>query len=287
MGGLGLGDRGSYFDSIDSAISSYSGSSISNLETAVHYSAPQSQPMMMESAISLNSQPSSGTRQKYILDFGYALKGLVDKTYSSMYAGHKNQSHHHFSPDPFLKSNRPAAQFIGKIEDIKEHIEEAFIATTGHELQKDIIFRVLPKEDFKKAHSEFGGTWSEGIQGFSINRKGFSQSLIFLKETELDKMLITAGHEIGHVLSFPLARQLNEEAKAFAFEMAWIKRLHENNIANLQQSINLAPNPAKNGLHDKAFAFVKTILDSGKEAMDTFAELVNGSLIIPEGEIYV
>ena len=65
--------------------------------------------------------------------------------------------------------------------------------------------------------------------------------------------------------------------------MEWIHALYSNNIAGLQQSINLMPNPAVNGLHNVAFSFVKSILGRGKAALDIFHELVSGTLAITGG----
>src|SRR3989344_7516368 len=130
MGGLGI--AGYVGGGIESAISEYSGSGISNLETAVQYSPSQSSPMMMGAAAGASDFARLG---KYAKDFGYALRGLADNAYSSLYARNQNQSQS-FSPDLFLKQGRPAAQFVGKIEDIRHYIEEAFTAATGHELRK-------------------------------------------------------------------------------------------------------------------------------------------------------
>ena len=91
---------------------------------------------------------------------------------------------------------------------------------------------------------------------------------------------MTIGHELGHVFTKSLINKHNEEAKAFAFEIAWLKTIIEHNIAGLQYSFNLDVKPAKNGLHDIAFAHVKKWLEKGKKAIEIYWELVKGALTV-------
>jgi hypothetical protein len=89
--------------------------------------------------------------------------------------------------------------------------------------------------------------------GFCINRYP-QTSYIFVREDNLDRLFLTIGHEIGHALSPILSDPRDEEAKAFAFSLAWMKTVVEHNIADL--SHNITPNPARNDLHDVAYSFV-------------------------------
>jgi len=196
----------------------------------------------------------------------------------------------YFSPETFLKPNRQLAKFIGKGEDIRQYVEEIFEKVMEKEksgrkqkfqkFPEDIVISVVSKDVLREKHGEFGGRWNENIQGFSINRKGFSESLIIVKEDSLDRLLITIGHEIGHVLGFTLGSARNEEAKAFAFEMEWINAIYENDIAGLKENINLDPRPAENGLHDVAFNFVRKLLLSGDEAIGIYNDMADGLLTI-------
>jgi len=232
---------------------------ISTLEAAVQHESPS--PSMLESAAQGNETKIGN--QTYAFNQvnysnGYSLPSKMD----------------YFTPAPFLKSDRPAARFIGKAEDIQDYIAEAFEAVTGKQLPEDIAIRVVSHEKLEQMHTELGGVWNNGIQGFTLNKKGFGQSLIVVKENDMDAMMVTVGHEIGHALTLPLKTKIDEEAKAFAFEMAWIKAIKENNIAGLSDSFNLNPGmPAKNGVHNIAFSFVVESMQNGEQAIDIFNAL--------------
>jgi len=187
-----------------------------------------------------------------------------------------------FSPKPFLRPMRPSCQFIGEASDVEEYVREAFRETTGSELPDDITFHVCSPFELKRIHKQFSGSWSPGIMGFAINRVGKGQSEIFVKENFLDELLIIIGHEVGHVMSEPLPSKRDEEAKAFAFEMAWIHALHEKNIAGLRENLVLDTKPASNGLHDVAFSFIQKLLDSGRQAFDIFSGLVSGNISLEQ-----
>ena len=279
--GYGSGSSGYSFGSgnyntIDSVISSYSGSSMNTLEMAADYNRNDALPVfeMQSNAEVLNYKKESG---------GERGKGY-NMPYSNSYKIPSSRNADYFSPSTFLKAERPKTQFIGDVDEIKHYINEAFIATTGKELPDDISIEVVSEEELRQRHIACNGwneqRWSPGIQGFSINRKGFGQSLIAVKENDLDVLMMVIGHEIGHVINFQLSDRLNEEAKAFAFEMAWVKAIYENNIANLRNSINPDPKPARNGLHDVAFNFVKKLLLLGKDAFDIFNGLVKNSFSV-------
>ncbi len=184
----------------------------------------------------------------------------------------------YFTPESFLKHGRPVARFVGKTEDIKHYIQEAFEKTTGKELPEDIVISIVPKEELKEKHEDFNGAWSNGLQGFAINKKGFADSIIIVKENELDKLMLTIGHELGHVMSFSLPNRIEEEAKAFSFELAWMDAICSSNIAGLENSFNQNARPAENGLHDVAFNFVKKEVEKGKNPMQLFRELVKREL---------
>lgn len=184
---------------------------------------------------------------------------------------------YHFVPDNFL--NSVPTEFISSRDSQQKEIvgslvQDAFEATTGKKLPKDIMIRICTEKEMKKLHSG----WHKGVAGFSINRKGFGMSEIFVKEDELARLMLTVGHEIGHVLTFPMADAIDEEAKAFAFSLAWMNAVKENNIGGLCEAVN--PMPAKNGLHNVAFDFLAGQMKKGKIAIDVYSELVNGKLSI-------
>lgn len=184
----------------------------------------------------------------------------------------------YFVVDNFLNPLRPETQFIGALEQVKEFVEQTFRLVTGEIFPDNVQLTVCSEEQLKKIHLSLNGTWNDGIQGFSINKQGKGINEIFVKQENLDKLMLTIGHEIGHVMSSTLKDARDEEAKAFAFSLAWMKTIVENNIAGLKSCIN--PSPARNGLHNVAFQFVESMIDNGKKAIEVFNDLVFGRLSI-------
>lgn len=192
--------------------------------------------------------------------------------------------HDYFIADQFLIPGS-TARFVGDAAEIREDIENAFRATTGHELPKDIMITVLNDPEFKQAHLGHNGAWNDGVQGFSLNSNGRGINPVFVRAAPLDRLMLTIGHEIGHVLTPSLRNAHDEEAKAFAFSLAWMDAIREKNIAGLRQ--NILPTPAQNGLHDRAFAFVQHVIETGVAAWDAFLQLAHGTLTITEQPIRV
>ncbi len=175
-----------------------------------------------------------------------------------------------FIPDNFLKPNRISHKFVGKAEEIRSEIEETFLTLTGLEFPEDVRIKICDRKEFNKFTSNLG------VVGLSINRK--EQGLIsdiFILNDEFDKVMLTIGHELGHVMSRTLNDSKDEEAKAFAFSFAWMKTIKENNIGELGRSI-VFDSPASNGIHDVAFSFVTKKLKEGKEALELYWDLVKG-----------
>ncbi|MBU2561804.1 MAG: hypothetical protein KKD17_05900 [Nanoarchaeota archaeon] len=171
-----------------------------------------------------------------------------------------------------LRPLRPVTQFVEDAAEVEGIVRQTFEKLTGQAFPDDIVVRVLGEEEMKKAHKANGGTWSPGIMGFALNRKPYP-SAIFVRKNHLDALMLTVGHELGHVLSERLASDVDEEAKAFAFELAWAKCIVENDIGGLAANFNVDFMPAQNGLHDRAFAFVQGMVKRGKEALKVFWEL--------------
>lgn len=204
----------------------------------------------------------------------YTSSPLVAFTYSKkveLYFPNQGKKEYH-ATDGFLQVYRPKTQFIEAAGDIEDLVKETFRQTTGKELPENIVIRVLEKEEMKAVHEQNGGQWSDTIQGFSINSNPVKQ--VFVKQADLDKVMIVVGHEIGHVLTASLLNAHDEEAKAFAFEFAWIEAIMKHNIGNLKANFTLDLKPANNGLHDVASNFVKKLLNMGKEAIDVYGEIV-------------
>ena len=120
------------------------------------------------------------------------------------------------------------------------------------------------KPNYVRAFGSKKFTLNPGVRGLSINRKAEGLiSDIFVLEDELDRVMLTIGHEIGHVLTTSLRDKRDEEAKAFAFELAWLQTIHKFNILGLKECMNINMlNPAVNGLHNTALGLVKKELNA-------------------------
>ncbi len=182
----------------------------------------------------------------------------------------------HFSlAGNFLAEERPMTPMISEMGDVKEIVEQTFEKITGQEFPHDSIRVVVCDErTFRDIHTSTGGAWSPGIMGFSFNKYGRGASDIYVKQDHMDSLLLTIGHEIGHVLGPTLPNAQDEEAKAHAFSLAWMETIREHNIGGLQP--NIMPNPAHNGLHDVAFDYVKYLLQTGSSSFDVFKTLAHG-----------
>jgi len=249
---------------------SYNGSAnYSPLEAAVQYT-----PVMRSSEEAEEFQPEAFVEKK-------CYKGNIAMYTEGTYLSNRAKQGMYFAPDAFL--NDIPTEFISSGDEeqgkfIISLVENAFEAATGKEFPKDIAVRVCSKEELKKFHKLNNGRWSPGIRGFSINRRGFGTSEVFVMEDELARLMLTMGHEIGHVIALPMSDPVDEEAKAFAFSMAWMNSIRENNIGNLSAAIS--PRPARNGLHNVAFDFVLGLIENGRKAIDVYLELVRGGISI-------
>lgn len=191
-----------------------------------------------------------------------------------------NTKQDYFAIEPFL-TNAQETEFVNDAKTIEEPCKQAFRLTTGKELPKNIAINLCTEEELKKIHLQQGGKWSKGIQGFSINKGPKRISEIFVKKDFLDKVMITLGHEMGHVIAQTLPDARDEEAKAFAFSIAWMQTIVQNNIAGLTNAIN--PMPAKNGVHDAGFEFVnEEISKQQTSAFNIFRQVCEGILSITQ-----
>ena len=178
-----------------------------------------------------------------------------------------------FIPSDFLLPQRTNQPFIGQAAEIRLLVEETFQKVMDFQLPEDFTITVLSEKEFRKLAPV-------GVVGLSINRKDINAfSDIFILNDELDKVLLTVGHELGHILTKPLKDKRDEEAKAFAFSFAWMKAIKEHNIGELSSSLIL-DQPARNGLHDLAHNFVFNLLQKGKKALEIYLELIRGGLTL-------
>ena len=197
---------------------------------------------------------------------------LQHKTYNvnQNYKFLQTRQEYHFIPDNFLKPGKEGI-FVGETKEIKEHIQEAFQKTMGEPFPSHIKISICGEKQFRKLAP------SPATVGLSVNRSQHDLlSEIFVLNNYLGRIMLTIGHELGHVLTASLDTPQDEEAKAYAFSLAWMEVIKKHNIANLREAIVL-DNPARNGLHDAAFDFVME-QKKEKEAWEIYLELVGKEL---------
>ena len=244
-----------------------------SIDDIVKYSSGKACGSSLSYLVSRSESYNSAEEGKPIVYQGKAQKPSL---YSQNNYSNQNRpvKTYYFTPNLFLNPIRPQTQFINATEQVQELIEEIFSSMIGKKLPQNISIKICTKEELKEIHSRFG-QWHEGIQGFAVNDKDLKQ--IFAKNDHLDALMLTIGHEIGHVYTSSLGNSHDEEAKAFSFAVEWANIIKKNNIGNLKENIkdNLDFNPAKNGLHDIAFFFVKNLIDKGLKPMEVHWDLAN------------
>lgn len=177
-----------------------------------------------------------------------------------------------FNPTSFVGSK---TKVVKNTDEIMNYVKEAFKETAGYDLPNNISINLCSEKELKRAHDIFNGEWSDGIQGFCVNRL-HGNSQVFVKKDELAKTMLTIGHELGHLQTSSL-NPVEEEAKAYAFSIEWMNKIKQNNIANVGNVI-INDNPAENGLHNVAFNFVGKLIKQGMTALEVFNGLIDNSL---------
>jgi hypothetical protein len=196
---------------------------------------------------------------------------------SSNYVLSSPQSEYHFIPDDFLTPGKES-KFVGKAEDVKEFVEEAFEKIFDKKFPNDIKISVLDEKQFRKLAPH------PGTIGLSLNRrKQGLLSEIFVRNDSVARVMLTIGHELGHVLTENLDHKQDEEAKAYAFSLAWMKTIKEQDIAGLSDAI-VTERPADNGVHNIAFFFVEKLKKEGRSMMEVWKGLVERIISIGKEE---
>lgn len=230
-------------------------------DSAVNYSKQEIQAPAQSYSFSAISHP--------ILAYHPDLSS-APKNYSSpnnAYQLFSSQKNYDFVPDSFLRPGK-LGMFVGKAEEVREFVEEGFELMFHEKFPDDIKISVLDDEQFQKLAPH------AGTLGLSINRRRFGlMSEIFVRNDFLGRVMLTIGHELGHVLTPTLESKHDEEAKAYAFSLAWIKAIKQNDIGGLREAI-VTETPAHNGLHDVAFSFVEKMVRAGKESWDVYLDMV-------------
>ena len=235
--------------------------------TAYSISSPSTQEYTSFSSLFSSSIPTFDyTGGSYFVDNLY-------QNNDTLYNLFTPQKEYHFSPDNFLKPGKEGI-FVGEAEEIKGYIEETFEKIFSQQFPSDIKISICNHKEFRKIAP------SPGVIGLSLNRRKYGLlSEIFVLNDSLGRVMLTLGHELGHVLTETLKNPQDEEAKAYSFSYAWMKKIKENNIAGLQDAIVLE-NPAQNGLHNVAFNFVNKLIEQGKDVWEIYLYLVEQILSV-------
>jgi len=207
------------------------------------------------------------TTDEFIQYERHELTVYIDNSYSQ-----NKIKVYYFSPKMFLEPIRPETQFVNRFEEVQTLVEEIFFLMLGKRMPNFSI-TICTKEELMQIHSRFG-SWNGNIQGFAFNKQ------IFVKNNNLDELLLTIGHEIGHVYTKSLTNKHDEEAKAFSFAIEWAKTIKKHNIGNLSNNIVSKFNPAHNGLHDISFFFVQNLIDKGLKPMQIHSDLVRNYISV-------
>ena len=189
------------------------------------------------------------------------------------YIFHTPKPEYHFVPENFLKPGKEGL-FVGKAEEVREFVEETFEKIFQRSFPNAIKMSIMNREEFQKIAP------SSNTIGLSLNRsqQGLLSEIFVLNDT-LGRVMLTIGHELGHVLTKTLLNPHDEEAKAYAFSLLWMKVIRENNIANLGEAI-ITEQPAGNGLHNISFAFVHDLIVQGKKPEEIYELLLAQELTL-------
>lgn len=163
--------------------------------------------------------------------------------------------------------------------ELSKAVNQIFRLTMGFDLPKNIAISILSSNELKEVHSMHSKNWNEEIVGFALNMKHKNEtSSVFIRESPIEHLLLTIGHEIGHCLSIAKEDAKIEEAKAFAFELAWMETIHRFNILGLKDSMKISLlSPSVNGLHNVALDFVRSKLWENTP-LEVFRKIVNDEL---------
>lgn len=182
----------------------------------------------------------------------------------------------------FNKGHTKPPMFYGVVSDIIEEINKTAKLILGHTLPQNLNIEFCDKNFFGKKYQQFSNkVWTENIRGFSVN--GHTKYIYVLYDNLLS-MMLTLGHEIGHILTPARQNSITEEAKAYAFEMIWLSKIKEENILSLSSSIDLSKlgTPQANGIHDVAFKWVNSFIMDNKTPKEIYDDIVSGELVIVE-----
>ena len=168
------------------------------MEYSRKYSAISGQGIYAGSALNYTINNSAENGMSYLQS---SSNNTAYSSSQSLDSSPYQSSHSIFEPESFLRGDRPEFPVETNLGNLLHLINQAFSFTTNLELPKDIVIRICSYQELRDIHQSIDGWWSNGIQGFAVNKKGFGVSEIFVKQAPLDELLLTIGHELGHVIA--------------------------------------------------------------------------------------
>ena len=187
-----------------------------------------------------------------------------------------------FEPSNFIKVGFSSV-FVGDASAIKADVKEAFLRLVGSDLPSNIIISIVSSLELRKRGLGKGvqgngafpahGNSISNVMGVSYNRSIFGMSEVMVVSGSLASVMLTMGHELGHVFTPTLGEAWLEEAKAYAVSFAWMEIVRRFDIAGLGSAF-VEYMPAMNGVHDKGYAYVMKKVRSGMSYWEVYLEIV-------------
>ncbi len=211
----------------------------------------------------------------YGMSLGYRLQGEERCDYRK----HIPETRTHLDFIDVRRDDSPANVNHG---EIIAHIEEIFLAVTGEDIPGDIEVNILDEMRFDRYSERLNLSPNKNIKGFAMHSMDIcTPRKVFLREGTLAEVLTVAGHEIGHVIAERKSNVHDEEAKAIAFEYAWVKTIREFDMASIGHIVRNFP-LARNGVHDIAQMFIENKMRYGENPLDLFDEIVADDITVAQ-----
>lgn len=133
----------------------------------------------------------------------------------------------------------------------------------------------------------FNNRGSQSANGYCIfPEKNFGQGLAFVKGGLIQRVAVTALHELGHLMGRPLDYQVDEEAKAYAFARAGANAIYDNNIDKLGEEIlgvvDTEPDANHWLDHFRAHKFVSDLSSRGMDPLDLYEMLCRKEISVAD-----
>lgn len=182
--------------------------------------------------------------------------------------------------------------FVSNALQVKDYVKQAFdlLIDVGSKVKvKDtygmgyffdingISVKVLDKPTFKAVYNiNSKKEYNDLTLGFAFSKHYASwnfDQVAYVLEGNLFKVMKVIGHEIGHLVERPMINPVVEEAKAYAFEMAWGRVVQGNDIGGLRNTTIANLRMPNANPHAEAAMLVKEMVEAGYNPLDLFYEI--------------